>query len=78
MDLGGPRRIGTAPPGAWSPRCQYYYGTHAAHVAVDPKIGHVQLVDYVAVEDVGRIMNPITLKGQLIGAIVQGLGGTFA
>ncbi|HEX9466575.1 MAG TPA: xanthine dehydrogenase family protein molybdopterin-binding subunit [Alphaproteobacteria bacterium] len=55
----------------------YAYGTHAVHVAVDPKIGHVQIVDYVAVEDVGRIMNPLTLKGQLIGAIVQGLGGTF-
>jgi aerobic carbon-monoxide dehydrogenase large subunit len=55
----------------------YAYGTHAAHVAVDPKLGHVQILDYVSTEDVGRIMNPITLKGQVIGAIVQGLGGTF-
>ena len=36
-----------------------------------------QLLDYVAVEDVGRIINPLTLHGQAIGAIVQGLGGTF-
>ena len=39
------------------------YGAHAAHVAVDAKTGHVELVDYVAVEDVGRIINPLTLQG---------------
>jgi len=37
----------------------------------------VHLEDYVAVEDVGRIINPETLHGQCIGAIVQGLGGTL-
>ncbi|HEY1982893.1 MAG TPA: xanthine dehydrogenase family protein molybdopterin-binding subunit, partial [Xanthobacteraceae bacterium] len=55
----------------------YSYGAHAAHVAVDPKTGHVALLDYVAVEDVGRIINPLTLHGQAVGAIVQGLGGAF-
>jgi carbon-monoxide dehydrogenase large subunit len=55
----------------------YSYGAHAAHVAVDPNTGHVQVLDYVAVEDVGRIINPLTLHGQTIGAIVQGLGGVF-
>jgi carbon-monoxide dehydrogenase large subunit len=55
----------------------YSYGAHAAHVAVDPKTGHVELIDYVAVEDVGRIINPLTLHGQVIGAVVQGLGGAF-
>jgi carbon-monoxide dehydrogenase large subunit len=55
----------------------YSYGAHAAHVAVDPKTGHVELIDYVAVEDVGRIINPLTLHGQCVGAIVQGLGGAF-
>jgi carbon-monoxide dehydrogenase large subunit len=55
----------------------YSYGAHAAHVAVDPRTGHVELLDYVAVEDVGRIINPLTLHGQVIGAIVQGLGGVF-
>jgi carbon-monoxide dehydrogenase large subunit len=53
------------------------HGTHAAHVAVDPKTGHVEVVDYVAVGDVGRIVNPRTLHGQVVGAIVQGLGSTF-
>jgi aerobic carbon-monoxide dehydrogenase large subunit len=55
----------------------YSYGAHAAYVAVDAKTGHVQLIDYVAVEDVGRIVNPLTLHGQCIGAVVQGLGGAF-
>ena len=55
----------------------YSYGAHAAHVAVDPKTGQVELLDYVAVEDVGRIINPLTLHGQTVGAIVQGLGGAF-
>jgi carbon-monoxide dehydrogenase large subunit len=53
------------------------YGAHAAHVSVDPKTGHVALLDYVAVENCGRMINPLTLKGQLVGAVVQGLGGTF-
>jgi aerobic carbon-monoxide dehydrogenase large subunit len=55
----------------------YSYGAHAAHVAVDPKTGDVELLDYVAVEDAGRIINPLTLHGQVVGAIVQGLGGAF-
>src|SRR5262249_25117870 len=55
----------------------YSYGAHAAHVAVDPGTGHVSVIDYVAVEDVGRIVNPITLHGQCVGAIVQGLGGAL-
>ena len=55
----------------------YSYGAHAAHVAVDPGTGHVALIDYMAVEDVGRIINPLTLHGQTLGAIVQGLGGAL-
>jgi aerobic carbon-monoxide dehydrogenase large subunit len=53
------------------------YGAHAAHVTVDPKTGQVALLDYVAVENCGRMINPLTLKGQLVGAVVQGLGGAF-
>jgi carbon-monoxide dehydrogenase large subunit len=55
----------------------YSYGAHAAHVAVDPRTGHVRLLDYVAVDDVGRAINPLTLHGQATGAIVQGLGGAL-
>lgn len=55
----------------------YSYGTHAAHVTVDPRTGLVQILDYIAVEDVGRAINPAIVHGQAIGAIVQGLGGVF-
>lgn len=55
----------------------YSYGAHAAHVAVDARIGHVEILDYVAVEDVGRAINPALVHGQTFGAVVQGLGGVF-
>jgi carbon-monoxide dehydrogenase large subunit len=55
----------------------YAYGTQAAHVSVDPGTGHVRVHEYLSVEDVGRMINPLTLHGQAVGAIVQGLGGTF-
>lgn len=55
----------------------YSYGTHAVHVTVDPRTGAVNILDYVAVEDVGRAINPAIVHGQAIGAIVQGLGGVF-
>ena len=78
------RRWVSWPPTAFRPRAPtrsnkrtYSYGAHAAHVAVDPKTGHVEVIDYVAVEDVGRIVNPLTLHGQALGAIVQGLGGAL-
>jgi aerobic carbon-monoxide dehydrogenase large subunit len=55
----------------------YAYGTAAAHVTVDPDTGQVALIDLLLVEDAGRIVNPMTLKGQAIGGIVQGLGGAL-
>jgi carbon-monoxide dehydrogenase large subunit len=60
-----------------TPKRTYSYGAHAAHVTVDPKTGNVKVLDYVAVEDVGRIINPHTLHGQCVGAVVQGLGGAL-
>ena len=56
----------------------YTYGTAAAHVAVDPKTGSVQVLDYVVVDDVGRAINPLTLHGQVVGAAVQGFGSVFS
>ncbi|HEY0219394.1 MAG TPA: xanthine dehydrogenase family protein molybdopterin-binding subunit [Afipia sp.] len=53
------------------------YGTQAAHVAVDPETGHVKVLDMMSVEDVGRMINPLTLHGQALGSMVQGLGGAF-
>jgi len=55
----------------------YSYGAHACHVAVDARTGEVSILDYVAIEDVGRVINPHIVHGQAIGALVQGLGGVF-
>jgi aerobic carbon-monoxide dehydrogenase large subunit len=55
----------------------FSYGTHAAHVAVDPRTGRVKLIDFIAIEDIGRVLHPVIVHGQALGAIVQGLGGTF-
>jgi hypothetical protein len=55
----------------------YAYGAAAAHVAVDPGTGQVEVLEYVSVEDVGRVVNPLTATGQAVGAVVQGLGGCF-
>ncbi len=52
----------------------YPYGAHIAEVEVDTETGHVHVSNYWAVHDVGRIMNPTLLEGQLEGGIVQGIG----
>jgi aerobic carbon-monoxide dehydrogenase large subunit len=58
-------------------RLTYTYGSAAARVAVDPGTGDVELLDCLVVEDVGRIVNPLTVHGQAIGGMVQGLGGAL-
>jgi len=55
----------------------YSYGAHACHVTVDARTGEVDVLDYVAVEDVGVAINPHIVHGQALGALVQGLGGVF-
>jgi aerobic carbon-monoxide dehydrogenase large subunit len=55
----------------------YTNGAHAVHIAVDPGTGKIEVVDYVGIEDVGRKINPLTLHGQAVGSIVQGLGGAL-
>jgi CO/xanthine dehydrogenase Mo-binding subunit len=55
----------------------YTYGTHVAHVAVDPETGKVEVLRYVVVEDIGRCINPLIVHGQTVGAAVQGIGATM-
>jgi len=59
-------------------KATYSYGTTIAHVAVDPTTGQVEVLDFVTVDDVGRVINPLTLHGQVVGATVQGLGSVFS
>ena len=55
----------------------YAYGSHVAHVAVDPETGKLDVLRYVVVEDVGRCINPLTMHGQSVGGAVQGICGTI-
>jgi aerobic carbon-monoxide dehydrogenase large subunit len=78
LSLAGLSAEGISAEGAFlNKKHTYTYGAHAAHVAVDPKLGHVELIDYVIIEDCGRAINPLTLHGQAIGSAVQGLGGAI-
>jgi carbon-monoxide dehydrogenase large subunit len=56
------------------PMPAYPNGTHVAEVEVDPDTGRVILVRYTAVDDAGRVINPLLLEGQVHGGIVQGTG----
>jgi len=49
-------------------------GCQVAEVEIDPDTGSVRVVRHVAVDDIGRVMNPLIAHGQVEGGIVQGLG----
>lgn len=53
------------------------FGAYAAAVSVDPETGEISVLKFVAVDDAGRIVNPLLAEGQVIGAAVQGLGQSF-
>jgi aerobic carbon-monoxide dehydrogenase large subunit len=47
---------------------------HMAYLEVDPDTGIVEILDYVAVDDAGIILNPLLAEGQIHGGVVQGIG----
>ena len=49
-------------------------GVHVCEVEIDPDTGHVEIVRYSVVDDVGTVMNPLLLKGQIVGGVAQGVG----
>jgi aerobic carbon-monoxide dehydrogenase large subunit len=55
------------------PNCTFPFGTHIAVVEVDADTGEVKLQRYVAVDDVGRVINPLIVDGQVQGGIAQGV-----
>jgi carbon-monoxide dehydrogenase large subunit len=52
-------------------------GVQASYVEVDPDTGFVKLLKHWAVEDCGRVLNPMLVDEQVRGAIVQGIGGVL-
>jgi carbon-monoxide dehydrogenase large subunit len=49
-------------------------GCHVCEVEVDPATGSVELLSYLVVDDVGTVINPLTLAGQIHGGVAQGVG----
>jgi carbon-monoxide dehydrogenase large subunit len=56
------------------PAVTFPNGTHVCEVEIDPDTGAVAILRYSVVDDVGRMVNPLLVKGQIHGGIVQGLG----
>jgi carbon-monoxide dehydrogenase large subunit len=55
------------------PNCTFPFGTHICVVEVDPDTGHIEILRYIAVDDVGKVINPMIVEGQVHGGIVQGV-----
>jgi aerobic carbon-monoxide dehydrogenase large subunit len=56
------------------PGMVYPFGAYVVVVEVERETGEVRILKFAAVDDAGRIINPLLAEGQVIGAIVQGLG----
>ena len=57
-----------------SPGMSFPNGCHIAEIEIDPETGQLEIVNYVAVDDVGNILQETIVEGQIHGGIVQGLG----
>ncbi len=77
-------QVGRLPPGlegglfetgTFSPADNTYpNGSHVCEVEIDADTGELEILNYVVVDDVGTVVNPIGLKGQIHGGVMQGLG----
>ncbi len=56
------------------PNFTFPFGTHVAVVEVDPETGQVKIVRYIALDDVGNVINPMIVDGQIHGGIAHGAG----
>jgi len=74
---------GNLPPGLaasvdFQPSAMVYNnGTHVCEVEVDVSTGRVALSRYVVVHDCGRMINPLLVEGQVLGAVAHGIGATL-
>ena len=57
-----------------SPTMSFPNGCHVCEVEIDPETGVVSIVKHTAVDDVGVILNPKIVEGQVLGGVAQGLG----
>ena len=59
---------------AGHPYPTFAFATHIAEVEVNPDSGHVTILNFTAVHDVGKVLNPSGIEGQVAGGVVQGIG----
>jgi carbon-monoxide dehydrogenase large subunit len=52
----------------------YPFGVHMAIVEVDAETGIARVVEYRSLDDVGRVVNPVLVEGQIVGGVMQGIG----
>jgi carbon-monoxide dehydrogenase large subunit len=57
-----------------APRENFPNGCHICEVEIDPQTGQVEVVRYSVVDDVGTVLNPLLLHGQIHGGVAQGIG----
>src|SRR5262249_10236475 len=57
-----------------APSGNFQNGAHVCEVEIDPETGATQVVGYWVVDDVGTVINPMLVKGQVMGGIAQGMG----
>jgi carbon-monoxide dehydrogenase large subunit len=73
-DAPPPQRGLTAKAVFQPPAVTFPNGCHICEVEVDPETGAVDLISYVAVEDIGTVLNPLLVHGQIHGGVAQGIG----
>jgi xanthine dehydrogenase molybdenum-binding subunit len=61
----------------YEPEVAYSYGAHFAEVEVDTETGHINVIQIVAVHEIGRAINPAGVEGQIEGGLQQGIGHTL-
>jgi len=60
--------------GHMTPQGAFPSGAHVAEVEIDPETGAIEVLNYIGVDDCGRVMNHTLLEGQLHGGVAQGIG----
>jgi aerobic carbon-monoxide dehydrogenase large subunit len=71
--------VGLEASGSFSPEPPSHpNGAHVCEVEVDPETGEVTVDRYYVVDDLGRVLNPLIVRGQIHGGVVQGIGQALA
>ena len=70
-----PHPLNTVAEGSFG--ATYPNGCHIAEVEIDPDTGSAAIVRYTAVDDLGNVINPVLVEGQIHGGVVQGAGQVF-